>query len=341
MKIKKFYGKSFKEVLEIVKKELGSEAVILSSSTKKDEISGNSYIELTVALDERDDELNFRKSDEYKTIDSGLVEEIEKIKQEIVLLRESIKTFMPSLEDNTKRGLYSFLIKNGIEAHLALLLIEKAKDMNDLRNILNGQINFTEKSFLDERGFVFYGFPGVGKTTTVFKMGKLFRSKKEKVLILSLDQRISSVAYIKEAALKLKCEAKVIKDPKELYKTIHREAERVRVLVDTPGDTTISFISELKDLLKDTPLKKCLLLDASMTTQSNFKAFKTADSSALDCIGFSKLDLASPYGGIYNLAVLSGKPLSFLTLGTSGEETAKIYPPAVMPNLVLGGLCDN
>jgi len=35
MKIKKFQGRSFKEVLETVKKEMGPDAVILSSYSKK------------------------------------------------------------------------------------------------------------------------------------------------------------------------------------------------------------------------------------------------------------------------------------------------------------------
>jgi len=341
MKIKKFHGKSFKEVLETVKREMGQDAVILSSSTKKDQLSGSSYIEVTVALDEKDDEVIFKNSEEKNIVDDGLIKEIERIKQEVFLLRESINTLLPSLQDNSKKGLYSLLIKNGVDAHLALLLLEKANDINDLRSILDGELKFTQKSFLDERGFVFYGLPGVGKTTTIFKIGKLLRAKKEKVLILSLDQRISSVAYIKEMALKLKCEAKVIKDSRELYKIINRESDRVRILIDTPGDTNISYVSELKDLLKDSPLKKCLLLDASMAMQSSFKAFKTVESSALDCIGFSKLDIAYPYGSVYNLSVLSGKPVSFLTQGSWGEEKSAVYPPDVMPNLILGGFCEN
>lgn len=335
MKIKKFQGKSFKEVLETVKREMGADAVILSSSVKKDQISGNSYIEITAAHDDTD-EVSFSNSGEQ--VQKGLFKEIEMIKEEMFVLRESINTFFPSLMDSSKKGLYSFLIKNGVDAHLALLLLEKASNMDELRALLDREIKTCDTSFLDEKGFVFYGPPGAGKTTTVFKMGKLLREKGQKVVIVSLDRRISSVAYIKEMALKLKCNARVVKDLQEFYRIVYNSSNRVKLLIDTPSDS-MRYVSELKDLLKDSPVKKCFLMDASMSTQSSIKAFKTVDLSAVDCIGFTKLDLAYPYGTVYNLTVLSGKPVSFLTSGSTAE--ARIYSPEVMSNLILGGLCEN
>jgi len=103
------------------------------------------------------------------------------------------------------------------------MLIEKANDMNELRTALEHEMNICRNNFDEERGFIFYGLPGVGKTTTVFKMGRLLKSNNEKIMVISLDQRISSVAYIKEVAIKLKCEAKVVNEPKELYKIMHKE----------------------------------------------------------------------------------------------------------------------
>lgn len=53
-------------------------------------------------------------------------------------------------------------------------------------------------------------------------------------MVISLDQRISSVAYIKEVALKLKCEAKFINEPKELYKIMHKEIDKKIYLLILP-----------------------------------------------------------------------------------------------------------
>jgi len=338
MKIKKFQGKSFKEVLETVKKELGPDAVIISSITKKDPLSNNSLVEITAAFDDSQ-EIGF-SIPPIQNIDQTVQKEIEKIKIELTLLRESITHLFPSLNDNSKASLYNFMIKLGIEPHLALMLLERASDINELRKVIEKNIKEAEYDFEKEKGFIFFGLPGVGKTTTLFKLGQSIRAKSKKILILSLDQRISSVAYIKQIALSLKCESKIVKDLKELYKIIHREIDRTKILIDTPGDGNISSLSELKDLLKDVPIKKCLLMDASMSAGSSLKALRNTDSSKIDCIAFSKLDLAHNYGNLYNIAVYSGKPVSFITSGDY-YDNPKIYPPHALTNFVIGGVCEN
>ncbi|MCX7724512.1 MAG: hypothetical protein N2042_04590 [Thermodesulfovibrio sp.] len=342
MKIKKFQGKSFKEVLETVKKEMGPNAVILSTSSKKEPLSNSSFVEITAAIDDEEemptlDTLNQRSHFE----DYGLFKEVEKLKAEVSFLRESITKLFPSLDDNSKRSLYNFLIKNCVEPYLALMLIEKAKDMNELRTAIEREIKTSKQNFDEERGYIFYGLPGVGKTTTVFKIGQILRNSNRKLMVLSLDQRISSVAYIKEVALKLKCEAKFVEEPRQLYKILHKEIDRKNILIDTPGDANISIAGELKDLLKDMPIKKCLIMDASVSMQSGLKLLKTMDTTAFDCIGFTKIDLAQTYGNLYNLAVLSGKPVSFITSGSYGDSNFKVLPPNIITNLIIGGVCEN
>ncbi|MCS7214542.1 MAG: AAA family ATPase [Thermodesulfovibrio sp.] len=347
MKIKKFQGRSFKEVLEIVKKEMGPDAVILSTSSKKEPLSKDSFIEITAAIDDNEEmtaqeTLNKRASiEESMKVDYGLFKEIEKLKAEVSLLRESVTKLFPSLDDISKRGLYSFLIKNNVEPHLALILLERANNMNDLRKAIDDELKTTKSSFEQEKGYIFYGPPGVGKTTTIYKMGQILRNNNKKIMVISLDQRISSVAYIKELSLKLKCEAKFIDEPKELYKVMHREIDRKNILVDTPGDVNMSLAGELKNLLKDLPIKKCLIMDASMSMQSGLKILKNMDTASVDCIGFSKIDLAQTFGNLYNLSVLSGKPISFVTSGSYGELQFKLLPPNTITNLILGGACEN
>jgi len=343
MKIKKFQGKSFKEVLEIVKKEMGPDAVILSSSSKKEPLSNRSYIEVTAAVDDGNEAFLClsERSEESPKIELGVFKEIERLKTEVSLLRESVAKLFPSLDDISKRGLYNFLIKNNVEPYLALMLIEKANDMNELRSAIERELKVCKNNFDEERGFIFYGLPGVGKTTTIFKIGQILRANNQKIMLLCLDHRISSVAYIKEIALKLKCEAKFVNESKELYKIMHKEIDRKKILIDTPGDVNISMAGELKNLLKDMPVKRCLIMDASMSTQSSMRILKTMDTAAIDCIGFSKIDLAQSYGSLYNLSILSGKPVSFITSGAYGESSARVLPPDTITNLVIGGGCEN
>ncbi|MEN2985483.1 MAG: hypothetical protein ABDH16_02315 [Thermodesulfovibrionaceae bacterium] len=335
MKIKNFQGKSFKEVLETVKKEMGPEAVIISTTTKKDSTLGH-LIEVTAALDEPED--NFVFSDGHKDLKVFL--EIEKIKEELKFLRETVTKFFPSLYDKSKSSLYNLLIKCGVEPHLALHLTDNSDSIEKLKEMMKKEIKFNSKSFDEEEGFIFYGFPGVGKTTTIYKIGQLLRNKDKKFMILSLDSRISSVAYIKDIAIRLRCEAKILRDVREFYKTVHKEVEKTKLLIDTAGDISAEVTYQLKEILKDIPIKKCYLIDASVSAHSNLKLLQSIDQLSIDCIGFSKIDLASNYGNLYNLSVLSGKPVSFLTSGSFTAQKKDIYLPNYIVNLILGGACE-
>lgn len=338
MKIKKFQGKTFKEVMEIVKNELGPDAIIISSNTKKDPLSNNAYVELTAAFEDNDDSSpNFY----YENQNNSLEKEIEKIRIELALLRESVMKLFPPVDDRSKGSLFSFMMKIGIEPHLALYLLEKASDMEGLREVLDKEIKVLSNDLQNERGYIFFGLPGVGKTTSLFKLGRQLRNKNQGLLILSLDQRISAVAQIKEVSLRLKCQSKIVKDNKELYRLVHKEIEKTKILIDTPGDQLASNLSELRSLLRDVPIRKCLIMDASMATASSIKTLRSIDSEMIDCIAFSKLDLAHNYGNIYNLSVYSGKPVGFITSGAYNDEKAILYPPRNISNFILGGLCEN
>lgn len=338
MKIKKFQGKTFKEVLEKVKEELGPDAVILSTMTKKDSLRDGTIVEITAAVD-KEETVSFRGTVEQRE-KGQLQRDIEKIRTELMLLRECVAKLFPTINDSSKGGLYSLMIKSGIEPNLALLLLERVSTIDELRGLIEREIKVTDREFDSERGFILFGLPGVGKTTTINKIAQVLREKGHRLLILSLDQRISAVAALKETGIKLKCDTKVIRDTRELYRLVHKEIERTKILIDTPGDRELSYAFELRELMKDAPLKKCLLLDASMDMASSSQVLRSTDLSRVDCIAFSKVDLSCSYGNMYNLSVYSGKPLSFLTSGSISERP-KILPPRNLSTLILGGMREN
>lgn len=338
MKIKKFQGKTFKEVLEKVKEELGPDAVILSTMTKKDSLREGSIVEITAAVD-KEEEVSFRGTVEQRE-KGQLQRDIEKIRTELMLLRECVAKLFPTINDSSKGGLYSLMIKSGIEPNLALLLLERVSTIDELRGLIEREIKVTDREFDSERGFILFGLPGVGKTTTINKIAQVLREKGHRLLILSLDQRISAVAALKETGIKLKCDTKVIRDTRELYRLVHKEIERTKILIDTPGDRELSYAFELRELMKDVPIKKCLLLDASMDMASSSQVLRSTDLSRVDCIAFSKVDLSCSYGNMYNLSVYSGKPLSFLTSGSISDRP-KILPPRNLSTLILGGMREN
>ncbi len=53
-------------------------------------------------------------------------------------------------------------------------------------------------------------------------------------------------------------------------------------------------------------------MDATMDSHAGERVWQSMNNGQIDTIGFTKLDIASQYGALYNLSLLSGRPVSFV-----------------------------
>jgi flagellar biosynthesis protein FlhF len=351
MKIKKFAGKNFKEALEMVKKELGSDAIILSSRTIRTGPMGllkKETVEVTAALDETADEGAFRQEmspDGSFTLSEDILRELRSLREEICFLKETLRPVVPTLRiSKDKKGLYNMLLKQGVDSQFAMVLLERSGDtVGSLINAIKLEVKVKRPVLSEDRGYMFFGPPGVGKTTTMSKVAHMFASSKRQVSLITLDsQRISSIAYMKELSRQLKCDLKFAKNVSELPRIIYKDSERGPVLIDTPGHECEQILRQTKDVFSSGfPLNKCLLMDASMDMSSTMKLWNHAAPYTIDTIGFTRLDLASQYGNLYNLSMLTGRPLSFLTDGPEVPKDIRVPTPDYIAGLITGGVCEN
>jgi flagellar biosynthesis protein FlhF len=351
MRIKKFVGRNFKEALEAVKKELGADAVILSSRSLKTGPLGlmqKESVEVTAALDENADEGAFRQeiaADGSFSLNEDILRELRSLREEISFLKETLRPVVPTLRiSRDKKGLYNMLIKKGVDAQLAMMLIEKSGEtVGSLLSAIKQEVRVKKLVPTEERGYMFLGSPGIGKTTTMSKVAHMLSTPRRPVTLVSLDaQRISSVAYMKELSRQLKCDAKLVRNVGELPKIIYKESERGPVLIDTPGNDCEEVLRHTKEVFSaGFPLNKCFLMDASMDVQSSMKAWHQAAPYSIDTIGFTRLDLATQYGNLWNLSMLTGQPLSFLTDGPDVPDDIKIPTADYIAGLIAGGVCEN
>ena len=351
MKIQKFVGNNFKEALEKVKKALGSDAIILSSRTIKSGPLGllkKETVEVTAALDDTVDEGVFRQEtvmDGSLTLSEDILREIRSLRDEISFLKETLRPVVPTLRiAKDKKGLYNMLMKRGMDPQFAMVLLEKSGEtVGTLMSAIKQEIKVKRLIPSEDRGYMFFGPPGIGKTTTMSKVAHMLSSPRRPVSLVSLDsQRISSVAYMKELSRQLKCDLKLVKSVSELPKIIYRESERGPVLVDTPGSEYGQLLRQTKDVFSSGfPLSKCFLMDASMDMSSTMKTWQIAAPFAIDTIGFTRLDLATQYGNLYNLSMLTGCPLSFVTDGPDVPKDIRVPTPEYIAGLITGGVCEN
>lgn len=347
MKIKKFVGQTFKEAMEAVKKEFGPDAIIISHRQMKSGpfgILSKNAVEVTAAIDETQASTISQKATVTTTnIPSDEVaKELRGLKDEIGFLKETLRPIVPSLRiSREKRGLFNLLIRQGVDTQLALVLVERSRESIDsLKKVISQDMKIQGMSPIEERGIIFIGPPGVGKTTTLSKIAHMIQSKKRTVSIITLDDnRISTLAHFKEMSRLLKCPVKSIKKISDLPKILYKEIGKTSILIDTPGYESKEILGGLDEIFPSGfPLKKCFVIDTSINETTSLKLWEDCNKYGLDSIGFTKLDLATQFGNLYNLAIITGRPVSFMTTGPDIPFDIKIPTSEFVAGLVVGGV---
>lgn len=345
MMIRKFTGGSFKEALEQVKQELGDHAMILSSRSIKSAGFGllnKPMVEVTAAADDAGEGEAGRSSSAEM---EELVRELRIMREEMGFLKETLSSAMPRLRvGNEKKGLYNLLIKHGVDPQFAVVLLERSNyTVDSIKFTISQDVKVQNFSPADERGFLFLGTPGVGKTSMLSKIAHILRKKHKRLSLISLDsERISAFAHMKELSQELKCDMKVTRKVSDLPRMIYRDIERGPVLVDTPGYNHTELLGDIANVFSSGfPLTRCLLMDATMNTHAAERIWQDINTELIDTIGFTKLDIAAQYGSLYNLSLLSGRPLSFISSGPAVPDDIRVPSPDYIAGLIMGGACAN
>lgn len=354
MRVKKFTGKSMQEAVENLRRDFGSDAVILHTAQKRRWFFGRlgpKRYEVTGAIDP-----NFQRptaNDRPK---------VQRPPQQQVTPRAAgpggvESSGMDPLWSESIQELYGKLIRCDIPKDLAQNLLKEAlsqlpqEDWNDLDKVWNrlhsaiaGRITTVDPWEFDgeQRVVVLIGPTGVGKTTTIAKLAANFALVADrKVGVVTMDTyRIAAVEQLKTYADIIGLPVQVAYSPRELKEAIARMKDRELVLIDTAGRSQNNHlqIAELRNYLEGITAEIHLVISATTKMRDIDEIVRVFGQLPIDRVIVTKLDETTAHGVILHTCERAKAPLAFVTTGQGVPEDIEVASGEKIAQLVLGGL---
>jgi flagellar biosynthesis protein FlhF len=353
MKIKKIRAKNFGAALVLVKKELGSDAVILSSEDKKGD---RPYVEVTAAVDHDIEQASSTYSSTQSPAGEKVnVNEFMALKDDIKSLRKNMETIVNSgFEFNLpvdRKNMFNLLKSRSIKEEFALKLIERAGAMEDIKVLMTGDMNVPKIMDNSLKGTregnaspgqkicMLLGPTGSGKTTTVAKLASMAIRGGKKVAMVSLDTfKIGAAEQIRIYSRIIGIPLDIVSSNESLRKSINRFSDRDLILIDTTGHNPKDgeYIERLNEVCNTgMPIETQLLLSASSDCDFLMETHKYYRALPIDYVAFTKTDEAVKLGSIYNLCRVYQKPVAYITTGQRVPGNIEFVDSRKLTNLIL------
>ena len=222
-------------------------------------------------------------------------------------------------------------------------LNDRSKIEKTLRELLKSRIVTSGpfKKGSRKKVLMFIGPTGVGKTTTMAKLGAIFALREGcRVSFVTIDNyRIAATEQLKKYAEIMKIPVHVVNDQKAFREVIDREKAEI-IMVDTSGrshrnDMKISEIKSYADTI-DCDFEKILCVSANTKKHDLASVFKSFDRMNFTSVIVTKVDETTFIGNVLDLADKYKKPIAYYTSGQEVPNDIDIADPEKLVNMMIG-----
>ncbi len=402
------------EALLAVKRELGQDAVILSTreftKRKRTKSGGAIFVPIVEISAAKENTEPIKKVAQQgkspfetvlaETVQGDIYKELEEIKSELLSLKKSdavkvptthlvengfgdptplqhinetwleMKIMLKSLTEMKKADpafskdenlvrLYDQLMQSGIDPDTAQHLVNAVKDyspevdllkptqiQHSLKNIVEGLIHVTGPIDFDEthvekgpKVIALIGPTGVGKTSTLTKLGVKRQEAQKAVTLVSLDETARHTGEtLIQYANQYGIPALKVATWDQLGKLVSQRKKGELILVDTVGRSHLKAgdVSALRGLTSiGIPLETHLVLAANTKGSDLSDMIDRFSVIPIDSLLFTKIDETQSYGSLFSVMGRKRKPVSYFTTGQEIPGDIVLATPKRFAGLVL------
>ncbi|MBP2077675.1 flagellar biosynthesis protein FlhF [Oceanobacillus polygoni] len=341
MKVKKYIAATMPEAMNQVRKELGSDAVILNSKEIQQRgmfgFFKKKQIEVVAALDpspirtkkshKQATEVHVtNKGNNIKFENDHVLQEIKNLKKMIdVQSRQEALSFSPSYQIA-----YEHLLDQEVHPNLAKEIVESVSEkqgdieldsiMDNIGLVIEDRLsNVLSPIPLDKKIIQFVGPTGVGKTTTIAKVAaKMMLESDKKVAFITADTyRIAAVEQLKTYARILNVPLEVAYSIEDYHQAITKFSSYDVIFVDTAGRNfrDPKYINELKATIDMSMMETHLVLSLTTKPKDIVEIYEQFEHLAISSVIFTKLDETRQYGSLINIVLGKQIGITYLTNG--------------------------
>ncbi len=334
MLIRTFHGKTIDKTIERVKKEMGSDVVILQIRDKKKGLRGlfsRKGIEVTAAIDKE------KKTHKDKSLPKELPEEkcfdvfdkafeIEEGKEwRLPIFSDELDMLKDTLKPAYHRLIDCGMTKEGALKMLSRITLSGQNTDDSLRQSIMRIARCKSMEFNTEgpRVIAFIGPTGVGKTTTMAKIAAKYGvCENRSVALIAADvYRVGAPAQVKEYGAIMNYPVEVVTCSEQMHDSIEKHNDKDFILIDTAGKTGSVHVGEVSALVRAAGAHEVYLV-LSVTTQAGDLMDITRRFSAARPNGliFTKTDETKMKAGILEVILGTGLPVAYITMGQRVPE---------------------
>ncbi len=347
MKIRRFEAENANTALAMVKKEMGSSAVILATrtltNTRENESSGlikslgrtgRPRVEVVAAMDYDLD--NLTTSPEEAMVQAENVSAASPPPQQEVT-ETNIPLPRRSAVHDTEQHFATLLSKQpqpaaramGRRATEATIHRPDPEQVARWRKTIIDQIEVTPMDIdLNENGptaIALVGATGVGKTTTIAKLAAWFSLReRKKVALISMDcYRIGATDQLRTYGRIMHLPCEIALDRDDLQRAIEKHSDKDVILIDTAGKSPYdnSHVSELAQWFAPCHIiKPYLVLSATSQKENLTKVMSNYGQLNLSGLMVTKLDETQSYAALCQELSASSLPVTGLCTGQRVPE---------------------